>query len=54
MLPVIWNPEAKTDLQTIVEYIAEHSPQAALSLHDALVRATAKLTQHPLLYRPGE
>ena len=53
MLPVIWNPEAKADLQTIVEYIAERSPQAALAMHDAFVHAADKLTQHPHLYRPG-
>jgi addiction module RelE/StbE family toxin len=53
MLPVIWSHAARADLTNIVEYIAERNPSAALTLRDALIRAAAKLPQHPLLYRPG-
>ena len=53
MLPVIWSHAARADLKAIIAYIADRSPSAALALHNALVRAAAKLPQQPLLYRPG-
>jgi addiction module RelE/StbE family toxin len=53
MLPVTWSHAARADLTSIVEYIAERSPSAALALRDALIRAAAKIPQQPLLYRPG-
>jgi len=32
MLPVVWSEDADADLAEIIDYIAQHSPQAASKL----------------------
>jgi len=53
MLPIQWLPQARNNLATIIEYIAERNELAALDLADDIERATSQLPQHPYLYRPG-
>jgi len=53
MLPIQWLPQARDNLATIIEYIAERNELAALDLADDIERATSQLPQHPYLYRPG-
>ena len=43
-------PSAKQDLQDIVDYINEASPQAALSIYDNLVQSIMDLSHLPLRY----
>lgn len=53
MLPVIWRPQAASDLQTILDYISDHSELAAAGLADVIEQTTSQLPQHPYLYRLG-
>ena len=53
MLPILWLDKAKADLATIVGYLAERSPQAALDLYDNIERTVSQLPRHPFLYRQG-
>lgn len=53
MLPVIWRPEAASDLHTILDYISDRSELAAADLADVIEQATSQLPQHPYLYRFG-
>lgn len=40
-------PSAKQDLQDIVDYVNELSPEAALKLYDEIVEGIGSLTQMP-------
>ncbi|MBA5606252.1 type II toxin-antitoxin system RelE/ParE family toxin [Duganella sp. FT3S] len=53
MLPVLWRAEAQADLAAILEFIADHNPQAALDLYSDMERVVSQLPHHPYLYRPG-
>ena len=53
MLSIQWLPQARDNLATIIEYIAERNELAALDLADDIERATSQLPQHPYLYRRG-
>jgi len=50
---VEWRPEARAALRTILSYIAERNPTAALNLFEEIERSTSALPQHPYLYRHG-
>jgi len=41
-------PSAKKDLQDIVDYVNEHSPDAAIKLYDEIVEKIGSLSQIPL------
>ncbi len=53
MLPILWRAEARANLATILEYVAERNPQAALDLYNDIERVVSQLPQHPYLYRLG-
>jgi toxin ParE1/3/4 len=53
MLPVRWLPNARDNLATIIEYIAERDVAAASQLQDDIERVISQLPQHPQLYRSG-
>jgi plasmid stabilization system protein ParE len=48
---VDWSASALEDIETLLEYLAEHaSPWDALKLCNQLVQSTEKLTEFPRLY----
>ncbi|HEX8615423.1 MAG TPA: type II toxin-antitoxin system RelE/ParE family toxin [Telluria sp.] len=53
MLPILWRAEAQADLATILGYIAERNPRAALDLYNDIDWAVSQLPAHPYMYRPG-
>lgn len=53
MLPIEWRDSARNDLREIITYIAERDPDAAARLKATIEYATDRLSQFPLLYRPG-
>ncbi|CAN7703957.1 type II toxin-antitoxin system RelE/ParE family toxin [Bosea sp. LjRoot9] len=53
-MPVLeWRQAARTDLLAIVDYISDDNPDAAQRLKDEIEAKTAKLPEHPKLYRMG-
>ena len=48
-----WRQTARADLLAIVDYISDDNPEAAQRLKDDIEAATARLPEHPKLYRPG-
>lgn len=53
MLQIRWRAEARTELATILDFIAERSPQSASHLFDEIERVVSQLPQHSYLYRLG-
>ena len=53
MQAVRWSDEATTDLVDIIDYIEQHNPIAAQSLHAAIVQSAENLPLMPYLFRPG-
>ena len=53
MLRLEWKKQARNDLIKIVEHIAEDNPDAAEQLADEIEAKTARLREHPELYRSG-
>ena len=52
--PVLeWRRTARADLLAIVDYIADDNPEAAQHLKDDIEASTARLPEHPKLYRAG-
>ena len=52
-LPVVWRAEARSDLATIIRYIADRNPPAAHRIKAVIESAVVPLAEHPLLFRPG-
>lgn len=50
---LIWRPAAREDRVTIMDYIAEDNPVAALELDELIEEKTNALVDHPRLYKPG-
>ena len=48
-----WRAQARADLLHFVEYIADDNPDAAQELKDEIESKTAKLPDHPKLYKPS-
>jgi toxin ParE1/3/4 len=48
-----WHPQSKRDLNTIVSYIAERDPRAALAQLRIIRAAPRRLLDHPLSGRLG-
>jgi len=48
-----WRPRARSDLMTIVEFIADDSPDAALKLLDDIEEQALNLIHHPKAFRVG-
>lgn len=53
MLPSVWAEEAIQDVETLVAYIAQRNPVAALRIRNLIVDAAQRLGEHPYLYREG-
>lgn len=53
-MPVLeWREMARADLLAIVDYISDDNPDAAQRLKNDIEAKTAKLPEHPKLYRAG-
>lgn len=53
MLSVVWTDEARGDLLSIIRYVAERNPSAAVQLGRNIEESTWPLPEHPYLFRPG-
>lgn len=53
-MKVVWTPEALQDRTDIWDTIAADSPTAAVRIDELFSSAVARLTQHPLLGKPGK
>lgn len=53
MLKLVWRPEAQSDLETIISYIAERNPAAAQELRSVIGTCAERLPEHPYIYRSG-
>jgi toxin ParE1/3/4 len=53
MLPLIWRPEARQEMDDIFEYIAARRPAAAQRLADAIRHMADRIPEHPYVHRPG-
>ncbi len=53
MRKILWKRHALDDLKSIIEYIADDNPDAALALRDEIVDKVNKLINNPNLYRAG-
>lgn len=53
-MKVVWTPEALQDRTDIWDTIAADSPTAAVRIDELFSNAAARLTQHPLLGKPGK
>lgn len=51
MLSVKWRDEARADLFSILDFIAERNEAAALDLHARFERVLEHLPEHPFLYK---
>lgn len=54
MLSIVWTEEARSDLLSIVFYIAERNPSAAVQLGRAIEQSTWPLSQNPYLFKRSE
>jgi toxin ParE1/3/4 len=54
MLPIIWKISARSDLATIVKYIATRDIQAARRMRQRLQEAVLPVAEHPYLYRQSD
>ena len=48
-----WKETARADLLALVDYISDDNPDAAQRLKNDIEAKTAKLPEHPKLYRAG-
>jgi len=53
-LPVVWSDVAEADLADIIDYIAEHSPQAARKLARQLKESVLPLADFPYMFKESE
>jgi toxin ParE1/3/4 len=53
MLTLRWLPSARSDLNALIDYIAERDENAAFRLWSAIEDAVNKIPQRPELYRKG-
>ena len=53
MLGVAWAEDARSDLRSILAYIAERNPDASESLRDLLESSAERLARFPLAWRVG-
>lgn len=50
---VVWREKARQDVRTIIDYISDRNPAAALRHADLFAHAAERLADHPLMHRPG-
>ncbi len=53
MMRLVWRPMAVEDRASIMDYIAQDNPGAALELDEEIEAKTDALVSHPKLYKPG-
>lgn len=53
MTRLVWRPMALTDRDTIMDYIAQDNPAAAIELDDEFEAKAEQARQRPTLYRSG-
>jgi plasmid stabilization system protein ParE len=49
---IIFSPQAISDLESAVRFIARHNPEAAMRVGDALIERVAVLENFPLIGLP--
>ncbi|WP_159567319.1 type II toxin-antitoxin system RelE/ParE family toxin [Budvicia diplopodorum] len=54
MLPIKWTDEAKTDLYSLIAFIAKENPYAAESLLHRLEESVLPAAEHPYMFRSGK
>ena len=52
-LPLVWRAAARSDLASIVRYIADRDPSAARRMKAVIETAVLPLAEHPYLFRSG-
>lgn len=52
-MEIIWSPEARSEVQAIVAYIADFDPVAARGIRQRLEAVVLPLAEHPYLFRSG-
>jgi len=50
MLPIIWTPEAREDVEEILDYISDVNPAAAERLRIRFETVVLPLSEFPLMY----
>ena len=50
---IVWRSIAAADLDSIIDYITQDNPLAALELGDTIMRRVAELADQPRLHRTG-
>lgn len=50
---LIWRPEARQDIRSIVAYISERNADAADELLERINACAERLSDHPFMYRSG-
>ncbi|RSU55350.1 type II toxin-antitoxin system RelE/ParE family toxin [Sphingobium yanoikuyae] len=50
---VIWRERAREDVRTIIDYISDRNPAAALRLTDLFAHVAEQLVDHPHMHRSG-
>lgn len=53
MMRLVWRPMAVEDRASIMDYIAQDNPGAALERDEEIEAKTDALVSHPKLYKPG-
>ena len=52
-MKLIWSAEARQELSTIVDYISDRNPPAAIALLKRIEDCAETLPAHPYLFRRG-
>ena len=52
-LPLVWLTEARHDLRDLIAYIADRNAAAADRIATAIEHTADRLSDHPLIHRPG-
>lgn len=53
-MKVFWTPEAQQDREEIWNFILLDNPRAAIQIDELLSNAASRLSEHPLLGKPGK
>ena len=53
-LPIIWRFSARSDLASIIRYVANVNPLAARRLRQVLMESVLPVSEHPYLYRQSQ
>lgn len=50
---VVWRAKAREDVRTIIDYLCDRNPAAALRHADLFAHVAERLADHPHMYRAG-